>query len=111
MLRDYFYGPGFDLLLQHLAENDANSYGTPPAQKEAVEAMPLVTVEEKLLCSVCFDDPEIGTDARKMHREHKFHAGYILPGLELHSSCPVCRYQLRAQESKLDSDVSSRGSN
>ncbi|TQD96625.1 hypothetical protein C1H46_017786 [Malus baccata] len=34
-LGDYYIGPGLDLLLQHLAENDPNRYGTPPAQKEA----------------------------------------------------------------------------
>ncbi|KAK4763608.1 hypothetical protein SAY87_013046 [Trapa incisa] len=37
---DYFVGPGLDLLLQHLAENDPNRYGTPPAEKEAIELMP-----------------------------------------------------------------------
>ncbi|KAM0947963.1 hypothetical protein DsansV1_C07g0073231 [Dioscorea sansibarensis] len=41
---DYFIGSGLDVLLQHLAENDPNQYGTPPAQKKAVEAMPTVKV-------------------------------------------------------------------
>ncbi|KAK8695355.1 hypothetical protein V6N13_000520 [Hibiscus sabdariffa] len=53
---DYFSGPGLDLLLQHLAENDPNRYGTPPAQKEAIEAMPTVKIKENLQCSVCLDD-------------------------------------------------------
>ncbi|KAJ8529030.1 hypothetical protein K7X08_035865 [Anisodus acutangulus] len=39
-LGDYFIGPGLDMLLQHLAENDPNRYGTPPAQKNVVEALP-----------------------------------------------------------------------
>ncbi|KAK4777800.1 hypothetical protein SAY87_017987 [Trapa incisa] len=96
-LGDFIYGVGFDMLMQHLAENDPSNYGSPPAQKEAIEAMPLVTVEEKLQCSVCLNDFEIGAEARKMPCEHKFHAGCILPWLELHSSCPICRYQLPAQ--------------
>ncbi|KAF7120571.1 hypothetical protein RHSIM_Rhsim13G0234700 [Rhododendron simsii] len=109
-LGDYFIGPGLDLLLQHLAENDPNRYGTPPARKEAVEAMPTVKVEEIVLCSVCLDDLEIGTEAKEMPCKHKFHGGCILPWLELHSSCPVCRFQLPSHESKLGSDISRNSS-
>lgn len=105
-LGDYFVGPGLDLLLQHLAENDPNRYGTPPAQKEAIEALPTVTVKETLQCSVCLDDFEIGTEAKEMPCKHKFHNSCILPWLELHSSCPVCRFQLPADESKSDSERS-----
>ncbi|XWS73397.1 hypothetical protein CRYUN_Cryun02cG0124700 [Craigia yunnanensis] len=103
-LADYFMGPGLDLLLQHLAENDPNRYGTPPAQKQAIETMPTVKIEENLQCSVCLDDFEAGTEAKEMPCKHKFHSGCILPWLELHSSCPVCRYQMPADESKLVSE-------
>ncbi|CAK7339064.1 unnamed protein product [Dovyalis caffra] len=105
-LGDYFIGPGLDLLLQHLAENDPNRYGTPPAQKEAIEALPTVTIKEPLQCSVCLDDFEVGTEAREMPCKHKFHSTCILPWLELHSSCPVCRHQLPVDESKVDSERS-----
>ncbi|PIN18620.1 Ubiquitin--protein ligase [Handroanthus impetiginosus] len=101
---DYFIGPGLDLLLQHLAENDPNRYGTPPARKEAVEALPTVKIQETLLCSVCLDDCEIGSEVKEMPCKHKFHSGCILPWLELHGSCPVCRYQLPSDESKLNSE-------
>ncbi|OMO57818.1 Zinc finger, RING-type [Corchorus olitorius] len=110
-LGDYFIGPGLDLLLQHLAENDPNRYGTPPAQKDAIEALPTVKIEENLQCSVCLDDFEVGTEAKEMPCKHKFHNGCILPWLELHSSCPVCRYQLPADESKLESERSRSNTN
>lgn len=110
-LGDYFIGPGIDLLLQHLAENDPNRYGTPPAQKEAVEALPTVTIKENLQCSVCLDDFETGVEAKEMPCKHKFHGGCILPWLELHSSCPVCRFQLPADEAKRDSNNSTNSSN
>ncbi|KAI3461919.1 hypothetical protein Pfo_018582 [Paulownia fortunei] len=109
-LGDYFIGPGLDLLLQHLSENDPNRYGTPPAQKEAVEALPTVKIEETLQCSVCLDDCEIGAEVKEMPCKHKFHSRCILPWLELHSSCPICRYQLPCDESKLDSEGSRNNS-
>lgn len=109
-LGDYFIGPGLDLLLQHLAENDPNRYGSPPAKKEAIEALPTVTVEENLQCSVCLDDFEISSEAKEMPCKHKFHSGCILPWLELHSSCPVCRFQLPSDETKRDSDGSRNSS-
>ncbi|CAN8301715.1 unnamed protein product [Cochlearia groenlandica] len=93
-LGDYFIGPGLDLLLQHLSENDPNRQGTPPARKEAVEALPTVKVNEALQCSVCLDEFERGKEAKEMPCKHKFHLRCIVPWLELHSSCPVCRFEL-----------------
>ncbi|KAJ1688488.1 hypothetical protein LUZ63_019878 [Rhynchospora breviuscula] len=99
-LGDYFLGPGLDLLLQHLAENDPNRYGTPPAKKEAIEALPCTRIEEVSSCAVCLDDFEIGTEAKELPCKHNFHASCILPWLDLHSTCPVCRYQMPAEETK-----------
>ncbi|CAA6654508.1 unnamed protein product [Spirodela intermedia] len=101
ILGDYLVGSGLDQLLQHLAENDSNQYGTPPAQREAVEALPTVTVkEENLGCPVCLEDFQCGAEAREMPCKHRFHGTCILPWLELHSSCPVCRFQIPAGGSK-----------
>lgn len=114
VLGDYVIGSGsgLELLLQHLAENDPNRYGTPPAQKEAVEALPTVEIEESLQCSVCLEDFEMATKAKQMPCKHKFHEDCILPWLELHSSCPVCRYQLPWDESEAgNSNGSGRSSN
>lgn len=109
-LGDYFTGPGLDMLLQHLAENDPNRYGTPPAQKEAIEAMPSVEVKENLQCSVCLDDFEIGAEAKEMPCKHKFHGVCIYPWLELHSSCPVCRFEIPADDSKQHDTVDTNSS-
>ncbi|KAL4591259.1 hypothetical protein LXL04_004217 [Taraxacum kok-saghyz] len=102
---DYFVGPGLELLLQHLADIDPNRYGTPPAKKEAVEAMPTVKIQEdSFQCSVCLEDFQIGDEAKEMPCKHRFHGDCIVPWLDLHSSCPVCRYQLPSDESKLQRD-------
>ncbi|KAJ9131928.1 hypothetical protein P3X46_034829 [Hevea brasiliensis] len=105
-LGDYLIGPGLDLLLQHLSENDPNHYGTPPAQKEAVQAMPTVAVEQSLQCSVCLEEFELGDEAKEMPCKHKFHSGCILPWLEIHGSCPVCRFQMPCDDSKIQANGS-----
>ncbi|XP_074572259.1 E3 ubiquitin-protein ligase SIRP1-like [Curcuma longa] len=105
-LGDYFIGPGLDILLQHLADNDPSKYGTPPAKKEAIDALPTVRIEEAIGCSVCLEDFDIGLEAKEMPCKHKFHSECILPWLQLHSSCPVCRSQLPADESKISNEAS-----
>ncbi|KAH9294647.1 hypothetical protein KI387_038235, partial [Taxus chinensis] len=102
-LGDYFIGPGLDLLIQRLAENDPNRYGTPPASKSAVDAMPAVKISEEHLrsdfnqCVVCMEEFELGCETRQMPCKHLYHAECIFPWLKLHSSCPVCRFQLPSE--------------
>lgn len=97
---DYFIGPGLEQLIQQLAENDPNRYGTPPASKSAVEALPFIKISKELLasdssqCAVCKDTFELGEEAKQMPCKHIYHSDCILPWLELHNSCPVCRYEL-----------------
>eukprot|EP00262_Sarcandra_glabra_P000747 TRINITY_DN10866_c0_g1_i1.p1 TRINITY_DN10866_c0_g1~~TRINITY_DN10866_c0_g1_i1.p1 ORF type:complete len:342 (+),score=15.69 TRINITY_DN10866_c0_g1_i1:73-1098(+) len=99
-LGDYFIGPGLEQLIQQLAENDPNRYGTPPASKSAVETLPDVQISGELLttdseqCAVCKDTFELGTEAKQMPCKHLYHPDCILPWLALHNSCPVCRYEL-----------------
>ncbi|XP_004515274.1 E3 ubiquitin-protein ligase RING1-like [Cicer arietinum] len=97
---DYFFGPGLEDLIQQLAENDPSRRGTPPASKSAVEKLPVISVTEELLesdsaqCAVCKDTFALGEKAKQMPCKHIYHTDCILPWLELHNSCPVCRYEL-----------------
>ncbi|KAJ6693947.1 hypothetical protein OIU85_004711 [Salix viminalis] len=72
-LQDYLIGPDVDLLLHHLAGSGPNRYGTPPAEKEAVKAMPTVSIAENLQCSICLEEFDIGCEAKEMPCKHKFH--------------------------------------
>lgn len=99
-LGDYFIGPGLEQLIQQLAENDPNRYGTPPASKSAVEGLPIIKISEELLasdssqCAVCKDIFELDEEAKQMPCKHIYHKDCILPWLEMHNSCPVCRFEL-----------------
>ncbi|XP_068639875.1 E3 ubiquitin-protein ligase RING1-like [Aristolochia californica] len=99
-LGDYFIGPGLEQLIQQLAENDPNRYGTPPAAKSAIDSLPNIRVSEELLetdsaqCAVCKETFEQGSDAKQMPCKHIYHSDCIIPWLAMHNSCPVCRYEL-----------------
>ncbi|KAJ9552820.1 hypothetical protein OSB04_016865 [Centaurea solstitialis] len=99
-LGDYFIGPGLEQLIQQLAENDPNRYGTPPASKSVVQNLPSVKITDDLLesdysdCAVCKDSFELHEEAKQLPCKHVYHQDCIVPWLELHNSCPVCRYEL-----------------
>ncbi|KAJ9552924.1 hypothetical protein OSB04_016969 [Centaurea solstitialis] len=99
-LGDYFIGPDLEQLIQQLAENDPNRYGTPPASKSVVQNLPSVKITDDLLesdysdCAVCKDSFELHEEAKQLPCKHVYHQDCIVPWLELHNSCPVCRYEL-----------------
>ncbi|KAF8104124.1 hypothetical protein N665_0178s0010 [Sinapis alba] len=94
-LSEYFIGPEFEALLENLTETDPNRYGTPPARRDAVEALADVIIQHPgLHCSVCLDDFEIATVGKQMPCNHTFHSHCLLYWLHLHSSCPLCRRRI-----------------
>ncbi|KAM7262034.1 hypothetical protein ACFE04_021111 [Oxalis oulophora] len=105
---DYFVGPGLEQLIQQLAENDPNRYGTPPASKSAIDALPTVKITEQTndsemnQCAVCMDVFETGSLVKQMPCNHMYHNDCILPWLELHNSCPVCRYELPTDDQEYE---------
>uniref|UniRef100_A0A0E0JH16 RING-type E3 ubiquitin transferase n=1 Tax=Oryza punctata TaxID=4537 RepID=A0A0E0JH16_ORYPU len=113
-LADYFLGPGLDALMQRLGDGDAGRQGTLPAKKEAVEAMPTVEVTSgdsasASACAVCLEDYAAGERATEMPCRHRFHAKCIVPWLKMHSSCPVCRFQLPTDDDDDDSKATRGG--
>lgn len=82
--------------------NQFENTGPPPADKEKIQALPTVPVTEEhvgsgLECPVCKDDYGLGERVRQLPCSHLFHDGCIVPWLQQHDSCPVCRKSLTGQ--------------
>ncbi|XP_055286461.1 E3 ubiquitin-protein ligase RNF126 isoform X4 [Moschus berezovskii] len=104
---DYAWGAnGLDAIITQLLNQFENT-GPPPADKEKIQALPTVPVTEEhvgsgLECPVCKDDYGLGEHVRQLPCNHLFHDGCIVPWLEQHDSCPVCRKSLTGQNTATD---------
>ncbi len=50
--------------------------------------------DSNLQCSVCWEDFKLNESVRQLNCDHLYHDPCIVPWLELHGTCPVCRYKL-----------------
>ncbi|CAN0924236.1 Probable E3 ubiquitin-protein ligase RHC1A [Linum grandiflorum] len=97
---DYFIGPGLEELFEQLSTNDRR--GPAPASRSSIDALPTIKITQRHLrsdshCPVCKDRFESGSEARQMPCNHMYHSDCIVPWLEQHNSCPVCRQELPLQ--------------
>ncbi|KAM8921569.1 E3 ubiquitin-protein ligase RNF115 isoform 1-T1 [Pelodytes ibericus] len=101
---DYAWGQsGLDSIVTQLLSQLENT-GPPPADKEKISSLPIVTVTQEqvdmgLECPVCKDDYSIAEQVRQLPCNHFFHGDCIVPWLELHDTCPVCRKSLNGEDS------------
>ncbi|XP_063172893.1 E3 ubiquitin-protein ligase RNF115 isoform X2 [Candoia aspera] len=94
---------GLDAVLTQLMGHLENT-GPPPAEKEKISSLPTVTVTQEqvdmgLECPVCKDDYTVAEQVRQLPCNHYFHSSCIVPWLELHDTCPVCRKSLNGEDS------------
>ncbi|KAE8659505.1 putative Ribosomal protein L34e superfamily protein [Hibiscus syriacus] len=81
-----------------VAGDDSKS-GKAPASKASIEAMPRIKVKESGGdCSICLEEFEVDEEAREMPCKNVFHSGCIEKWLQIHGSCPACRFFMPAAE-------------
>ncbi|XP_069796705.1 E3 ubiquitin-protein ligase RNF115 isoform X2 [Narcine bancroftii] len=99
---DYAWGQsGLDAVITQLLGQLENT-GPPPADKDRIAALPTVTVSQEqiassLECPVCKEDYLLEEPVRQLPCHHLFHSDCIVPWLELHDTCPVCRKSLSGE--------------
>ncbi|XP_036371591.1 E3 ubiquitin-protein ligase RNF115 [Megalops cyprinoides] len=101
---DYAWGQGgLDAVITQLLGQFENT-GPPPAEKEKISSLPTVIVSQEqadsnMECPVCKEDYMVGEPVRQLPCNHFFHSDCIVPWLELHDTCPVCRKSLSGEDS------------
>ncbi|XP_038018019.1 E3 ubiquitin-protein ligase RNF115 isoform X2 [Motacilla alba alba] len=99
---DYAWGQsGLDAIVTQLLGQLENT-GPPPADKEKISSLPTVPVTQEqvdtgLECPVCKEDYTVAEQVRQLPCNHVFHSSCIVPWLELHDTCPVCRKSLKGE--------------
>ena len=89
-------------ILSYIMMNDNNRYGSPPASKESVAQLKEEEMTEETIkslgvenvCSVCKEEFSKGKKAMVLPCRHFYHRECIIPWLDQHNSCPICRYEL-----------------
>jgi hypothetical protein len=99
---DYVFG-NIDNIISHLFES-AGDRGPPPAAKEEVERLEKVRVSAEAVsngeeCPVCKDTYNEGEEVLQLQCDHRFHPSCIKEWLARRNTCPVCRFQLRPDNS------------
>ncbi|XP_017855972.1 PREDICTED: E3 ubiquitin-protein ligase RNF126 [Drosophila arizonae] len=96
---DYAWGrEGLDTIVTQML-NQMETAGPPPLSTQRINEIPNVKisaeeVERKMQCSVCWDDFKLDESVRKLPCSHLYHENCIVPWLNLHSTCPICRKSL-----------------
>ncbi|XP_041698544.1 E3 ubiquitin-protein ligase RNF126 [Coregonus clupeaformis] len=104
---DYAWGAnGLDSIITQLLNQFENT-GPPPADRERIKSLPSIQITEEhvgssLECSVCKEDYSVGETVRQLPCNHLFHNDCIVPWLEQHDTCPVCRKSLSGQNTATD---------
>lgn len=91
-----------EIILNYIMQNDPNRYGNPPASKKEIEKLIKYDITQEVLnkfgfeneCAVCKEEFTIGSKGINLPCKHYFHQECLLPWLNEHNSCPVCRYEL-----------------
>lgn len=83
----------------------------PPASKEVVAKLPVITVTEEILtklgpdaeCCICKENLIVNDKMQELPCKHTFHPPCLKPWLDEHNSCPICRHELQTDDHAYES--------
>ncbi|KAF3446136.1 hypothetical protein FNV43_RR11315 [Rhamnella rubrinervis] len=96
----------FDSVLPPILENERGAPRVPPASKEVVANLPVITINEEILgklgkdaeCAICKENLVVNDKMQELPCMHTFHPPCLKPWLDEHNSCPICRYELQTDD-------------
>ncbi|KAL5728500.1 RING-type E3 ubiquitin transferase [Ranunculus cassubicifolius] len=83
----------------------------PPASKEVIEKLPVVTISKEMIeslgidmeCAVCRENVYVNEKMHELPCKHMFHLHCLIPWMDIHNSCPVCRHELPTDDDAYES--------
>ncbi|KAI9282571.1 hypothetical protein BY458DRAFT_496659 [Sporodiniella umbellata] len=89
-----------NLVSQLLEESQNDIKGPPPASKRFINTLPATqALDDNDACIICKDSLKSSSNTvTKMPCGHLFDKECIVPWLELHNTCPMCRYEVESEE-------------
>lgn len=108
--RDYAWGAdGIDNIITQLL-NQTEGTGPPPASEEDIDSLPSTLViqdcvDRAIQCSVCLENFVLNEAVKCLPCEHIFHSDCVVPWLQLHRTCPICRSPVGGEATVDDSSA------
>ncbi|KAI9357114.1 hypothetical protein BD770DRAFT_389089 [Pilaira anomala] len=91
-----------NLVSQLLEESQSNAKGPPPASKRFIDTLPIVKtnmLDSEESCIICKDNLKFSeSTVTRMPCGHYFDRDCIVPWLELHHTCPMCRFEVETEK-------------
>jgi len=111
---DYALGD-ISRIIDQIMASDPGSRANLPTSQRVVEGLESFTVGQahahessEQVCWVCQEEYVTGDKCRKLPCGHSFHESCLLPWLESHNTCPVCRYDLPTEDAECEAQKSRR---
>ncbi|GLT97181.1 hypothetical protein SLE2022_147610 [Rubroshorea leprosula] len=100
-----------DSVIPEILGNESAAPRVPPASKEVVAKLPIITLTEEILakvgpdaeCSICKENLVVGDQMQELPCKHTFHPPCLKPWLDEHNSCPICRQELQTDDHAYES--------
>uniref|UniRef100_A0A7N0TKM2 RING-type E3 ubiquitin transferase n=1 Tax=Kalanchoe fedtschenkoi TaxID=63787 RepID=A0A7N0TKM2_KALFE len=101
----------FDEVIPEILDNESTARRVPPASKEVVKKLPIITLTNEILdklghdaeCSICKEILVAGDQMQELPCKHTFHPPCLKPWLDEHNSCPICRHELQTDDHHYES--------